>query len=160
MAERCLENFIGLICLNLLHFGGMSPEMFRYSMRVTYSLCTIGDHIYYSRYLDVLEAARGEFFRAIGDSFSDWQRRGTIFPVIESHVFYRAPAHYDDQLLVELWVMVAERARLNFGYRITNQSATLILEAETRHVCCDLDNKPRRVPEDLVARLQPFIGAF
>ena len=40
--------------------------MFRYTHRVTYAECTVGDHIYHSRYLDLLEAARGEFMRASG----------------------------------------------------------------------------------------------
>ena len=41
-------------------------EPFRYPHRVTYAECTVGDHIYHSRYLDLLEAARGEFMRSLG----------------------------------------------------------------------------------------------
>ena len=40
--------------------------MFRYTHRVTYAECTVGNHIYHSRYLDLLEAARGEFIRSLG----------------------------------------------------------------------------------------------
>ena len=136
----------------------MPGEIFRYSQRVTYSHCTIGDHVYYSRYLDILEAARGEFFRALGDSFTDWQQRGVIFPVIECQLAYKAPARYDDVLLIDLWVTSAERARLNFGCRITLEDQTVILEGQTFHVCTDLANKPKRLPEDLRARLQPFLA--
>jgi len=39
---------------------------FRHIYRVVYADCTLGNHIYYSRYLDILEAARGEFFRHLG----------------------------------------------------------------------------------------------
>jgi acyl-CoA thioesterase FadM len=43
--------------------------------------------------------------------------------------------------------------RLNFAYRIRNQSDTLILEAETEHVSTGLDEKLKRLPPDLQARL-------
>ena len=49
--------------------------MFCHTYRVTYADCTVGDHIYYSRYLDLLEAARGEFFRSLGCTFLQWQEQ-------------------------------------------------------------------------------------
>ena len=36
---------------------------FRHPHRVSYAECTVGNHVYHSRYLDWLEAARGEFIR-------------------------------------------------------------------------------------------------
>ena len=44
----------------------VSANVFRYIRRVTYAECTLGNHIYHARYLDLLEAARGEFFRQLG----------------------------------------------------------------------------------------------
>jgi acyl-CoA thioesterase FadM len=35
-----------------------SAEVFQHHLRVTASDCTVGNHVYYSRYLDWLEAAR------------------------------------------------------------------------------------------------------
>jgi acyl-CoA thioester hydrolase len=137
----------------------MLSQIFRYSHRVTYSFCTMGDHVYYSRYLDMLEAARGEFFRAIGGTFAQWQQRGVIFPVVECRLAYKAPARYDDVLLIDLWVTRAERARLNLACRITKEDGTLILEGETLHVCTDLKDKPQRLPEDLRTRLQPYLAS-
>ena len=147
------------VALSSDYTSSVPGETFRYSQRVTYSLCTIGDHIYYSRYLDILEAARGEFFRAIGDTFAAWQERSVIFPVVECRLAYKAPARYDDVLLIDVWVTLAERARLNFAYRIRTEDETLILEGETLHVCTDLKDKPQRLPEDLRARLEPFFSA-
>ena len=51
----------------------MATEVFRHSHRVTYAECTMGNHIYYARYLDLLEAARGEFFRSLGTTLRHWQ---------------------------------------------------------------------------------------
>src|SRR5258708_5015494 len=80
---------------------------FHYAHRVTYAECTIGDHVYYARYLDLLEAARGEFFRSLGATFLQWQERDTIFPVLECRLRYRSPARYDDLLSIEVWVASA-----------------------------------------------------
>ena len=130
---------------------------FRHQHRVNYAECTLGNHIYYARYLDLLEAARGAFLRELGTSFLRWQEGGVIFPVVESHLRYKAPARYDDVLTIEVWPVVIGRVRLNFAYRITNQSGVLILEAETFHACAGLNEKPKRVPEELVARLRPHL---
>lgn len=72
-----------------------------------------------------------------------------IFPVVECRLRYLAPARYDELLTIELWPTVAERARLNFAYRILNEQAALLVEAETFHVCTGLDEKPKRLPEEL-----------
>ena len=79
----------------------MSGSIFRHEQRVSYSLCTIGNHVYYSRYLDILEVARGEFFRHLGLPFRQWQEREIIFPVVECQLRYKGAARYDDAQLVE-----------------------------------------------------------
>ena len=129
---------------------------FRHCLRVTYAHCTLGNHVYYARYLDFLEAARGELFRSVGTSFQAWQEQGLIFPVIECRLQYRGPARYDDVITVEVTVVQAEGVRLTFAYRIVKADGTLLVEAETRHVCTSLEERPKRLPEALRAQLMPF----
>ena len=130
---------------------------FRHPYRVTYADCTVGNHIYHSRYLDLLEAARGELLRSLGPTVLELQERDCIFPVIEVRLRYKAPARYDDLLAIEVWVTAFEKVRLNFGHRVTNQDGKLILEAETFHVCTGLNDKPKRLPEELAGKLTPFL---
>jgi acyl-CoA thioester hydrolase len=137
----------------------MSAPVFQYIHRVTYADCTVGNHIYYSRYLDLLENARGEFFRQLGLTFLQLQEQDFIFPVIECRLRYKAPARYDDVLRIELWPTVAERMRLNFAYRISNQLETRILEGETQHVCTGMNEKLKRLPEKLTEKLRPWLPA-
>jgi acyl-CoA thioester hydrolase len=132
-------------------------EPFRYSHRVTYAECTVGDHIYHSRYLDLLEAARGEFMRALGRPVAGLQEAGFIFPVIEAHVRYQWPARYDDLLSIEVWVARLGGARLHFGHRILNQAGKVILEAETYHCCTSLEGRPKRLPEETMTKLAPYM---
>lgn len=135
----------------------MSALIFRHVHRVTYAECTVGNHIYYSRYLDLLEAARGELFRQLGVTLLDWQAAGVLFPVLECRLRYKSPARYDDGLTIEVWPTAAEKVRLNFSHRIVNQTGALILEAETFHVCTGLNEKPKRLPAELVEKLQPYL---
>jgi len=132
---------------------------FRHPHRVSYAECTVGNHVYHSRYLDWLEAARGEFIRALGSTVLQWQERDVIFPVIEARLRYKSPARYDDLLAIEVWPAAIERVRLNFAHRITNQHGKLILEAETFHACTGVNEKPRRVPPELADQLAPYMKA-
>ncbi len=137
--------------------AGMATEPFRHTHRVTYADCTVGDHIYYARYLDLLEAARGELFRHLGLPCRQLEAHDAIFPVIECRLRYQAPARYDDALTIEVWPVAVERIRLTFAHRVWNQSHVLILEGETFHVCTNRDGKPKRLPTDLIERLRPFL---
>jgi acyl-CoA thioester hydrolase len=131
--------------------------MFRHTHRVSYAERTVGNHVYHSRYLDLLEAARGEFIRSLGPTVLHWQEKDVIFPVIEARLRFKSPARYDDLLAIEVWPALIERVRLNFGHRILNQHGKLILEAETFHACTGVDEKPKRMPEELAEKLSPHL---
>ena len=131
--------------------------MFQYKHRVTYAECTVGNHVYHSRYLDFLEAARGEFIRSLGATVLQWQENDMIFPGVEARLRYKFPARYDDLLAIEVWVTAVEKVRLNFGHRILNQNGKLILEAETFHVCTGVDEKPKRLPDEVAVNLKLYL---
>lgn len=141
----------------LLRSWFVSANPFVHQHRVTYADCTVGNHVYYARYLDILEAARGEFFRQLGFTMLKWQEAGLMFPVVEAKLRYKTLARYDDVLKVEVWITLAERVRLNFAFRILNQTGAVVLEAETLHVCMSLDEKIKRLPENLVVALKPHL---
>lgn len=129
-------------------------EPFRYRHRVTYADCTVGNHIYYGRYLEILEAARGEWFRALGKSFDHWhQGQGLIFPVLEVQLNYRGPARYDEVLTIEIRVLEARGVRFRVAYRILGADGRLCVEGHTHHVCTNLEDKPRRLPAELLSAL-------
>lgn len=129
-------------------------EPFRHHLRVTYADCTVGNHIYYGRYLELLEAARGEWFRSMGRSFDHWHRgHGLIFPVLEVHLNYRSPARYDESLAIEVRVLEARGVRLIVGYRILGSDGRVCVEGCTHHVCTNLEDKPRRLPAELLTAL-------
>ena len=135
----------------------MAGTVFRHTHRVVYAECTVGNHVYYSRYLEMLEEARGEFMRQLGHSAWQWQEAGVAFPVIGLEISYQAPARYDDLLTIELWVTEMRGVRLTVGFRILNAGGVLLAEGATRHICATTAERPKRLPKELIEGLQPFL---
>jgi acyl-CoA thioester hydrolase len=144
--------------LGSFRYAARMAEPFCHHHRVSYAECTVGNHIYHSRYLDLLEAARGEFLRSLGTTVLSLQDADYIFPVIEARLSYKFPARYDDLLTIEVRPTLVERVRLNFGHRILNQDGKLILEAETFHCCTSRDERPKRLPPELVEKLKLLVA--
>ena len=135
----------------------VSSSVFRFRHRVTYAECTVGNHVYYARYLDILEAARGEFFRHLAQPFTGWQEAGVLFPVVEAQLRYKRAARYDDVLTVEVSLAELGRVRIVFACKVFDEKDQLLVEGTTVHACTGLEEKPRRVPDALRAALLPFV---
>lgn len=134
----------------------MLSSPFIHRRRITYSECTIGNHVYYSRYLDLLEEARGEFFRAIGWPLLKLQAEGIAFPVRECRLRYEAPARYDNVVAIELWIAELNRLWLKFGFAIRNEAGELLVDGQTDHICASTDEKPKRMAREILAALERF----
>ena len=119
--------------------------------------CTVGNHIYYGRYLDILEAARGGLFREVGQPFLFWQEKDTIFPAFECHLRYKGAARYDEVLSIDVWLSRMERVQLAFAYRVLDASGRLLVEASTDHACTSVKSKPKRIPAELAVALRPYL---
>ena len=131
----------------------MVAAPFRHRHRVIYSDCTVGNHVYHARYLDMLEAARGEFFRAAGVPLSSLYDLELFFPVVESHLHHEATARYDDELVIEVVVTDLDLLKISFAYGVSNAGNQIIVSGLTRHVCTGLDEKPKRMPPDFFNKL-------
>jgi acyl-CoA thioester hydrolase len=135
----------------------MSHQVFTHTHRVTYSECTVGNHVYYGRYLDFLEEARGEFFRSLGTTFLQWQEQGAIFPVIEVQLKYRGPARYDEELEIRVWLSELRGVKVVFAYQVLNAAGKLLVEGMTLHACTSMEEKPMRIPAELAGKLEGFV---
>jgi acyl-CoA thioester hydrolase len=135
----------------------MEPPVFEHHHRVRYAECTLGNHIYHARYLDLLDAARGEFFRALGHPLGQLQEEDIVLPVVEYRLRYLSPARYDEELTITVTVIDLRRVRVSFGHRVTGPDGRLILEAESTYACTSAQGHLRRLPTDLVGALQPWL---
>jgi acyl-CoA thioester hydrolase len=74
--------------------------------------------------------------------------------VAESYCRYKAPAYYDDELLIRTHITELRKRSLRFGYEIVRASDDqIIAEGETGHVVTDASGRVRSLPEGYAQRL-------
>lgn len=113
--------------------------------------------VYHANYFRYFEMGRGEYFRSRGGSYKDMEREGLMLPVVEATASYKAPARYDDVLLVRTQVSELKRASLAFTYELRREDdpATLLCTGRTLHACTTREGRPTRLPEALLLLLRP-----
>ncbi|HEV2913801.1 MAG TPA: thioesterase family protein [Pyrinomonadaceae bacterium] len=125
------------------------PEWHETKVRVRYSETDKMGVVYHANYLVWFEIGRTEFCRARGFSYREMEENEQAFLVVaESYCRYKAPAYYDDQLLVRTHITEKRRRALRFGYEIIRISdGQVIAEGETGHVVTDGQGRVRSFPE-------------
>jgi acyl-CoA thioester hydrolase len=110
--------------------------------------------VYHSNYLIWFEVGRVEFIRQLGLNYKQMEEEeGCGISVVNVHARYRAPARYDDELLIETRLLAARGAVVKFGYRILRVvDKVLLCEGETTHVCVGKDMKKRSLPAKYAER--------
>jgi acyl-CoA thioester hydrolase len=127
------------------------PSMFQARQRVIYGDTDQMGVVYYANYLRYFEHARNELFRAHGGTYRAFEAEGLMLPVVQVTVSYRAPARYDDLLLIDAEVTAASRVRLTFGYEVRREGeAAVLCSGQTVHACLTTAGRPARLPEHVV----------
>ena len=124
-------------------------------VRVRYSETDKMGIVYYANYLIWFEIGRTEYCRARGFAYKDMEANDDMFLVVaESYCRYKAPAFYDDELLIRTHITEMRRRSLRFGYEIVRASdGQIVAEGETGHVVTDGDGRVRSFPEGYAQRL-------
>jgi acyl-CoA thioester hydrolase len=124
-------------------------------LRVRYSETDKMGIVYYANYLVWFEIGRAEFCRARGFSYRDMEENDDSFLVVaESYCRYKAPAYYDDELIIRTHITELRRRSLRFGYEIIRVSdGQIIAEGETGHVVTDSTGRVRSFPDGFTQRL-------
>jgi acyl-CoA thioester hydrolase len=129
-------------------------------VRVRYAETDQMGIVYYANYLVWFEIGRVEFLRAQGLAYSQMELEDRcILPVVEANCRYRAPARYDDQILIETRPSLVRGAVVKFAYRILRKSSEgaaekLLAEGETVHVVCDEQLNKKPLPDRYVTALK------
>src|ERR1700722_6470153 len=110
--------------------------------------------VYHSNYLIWFEVGRVELIRSMGLDYKRMEaEEGCGIAVVDVHVRYRAPARYDDELVVRTTLLAARGAVIRFGYKIVRvEDGVLLCEGETVHVVVDKEMKKRSLPPKYAER--------
>ena len=136
-------------------------------LRVRYAETDKMGIVYYANYLVWFEIGRTDYCRARGFSYRDMEESEDAFLVVaEAYCRYKAPAYYDDELIVRTHITELRKRSLRFGYEIVRAvSGQVVAEGETGHVVTDGTGRVRSFPEGYAQRLlsapivKPLSGA-
>ena len=111
--------------------------------------------VHHSTYIVWFEEGRSAYMRAIGLPYSQVERMGYYFTVVEVHARYLVPARYDERVRVETWISDLKSRGLTFSYRVVrDEDGELLVEGYSRHICIDHQGRIHRIPPDLMRLLQ------
>ena len=132
-------------------------------VRVRYAETDQMGIVYYANYLVWFEIGRVELLRALGLTYSQLEiEHQCILPVIEACCRYRAPARYDDQILIETRPSMLRGSVLKFAYQVWRKATEaeerkLLAEGETVHVVCDGQLNKKHLPERYAEALRAMM---
>jgi acyl-CoA thioester hydrolase len=128
-------------------------------VRVRYAETDQMGVVYHSNYLIWFEVGRVELIRQMGLDYKRMEEEeGCGISVVDVHARYRAPARYDDELVIETRLLAARGAVVKFGYRILRiGDDALLCEGETMHVCVGKDMKKRSLPPKYAERFAAYL---
>ena len=128
-------------------------------VRVRYAETDQMGVVYHSNYLIWFEVGRVELIRQMGLDYKRMEEEeGCGISVVDVHARYRAPARYDDELVIETRLLAARGAVVKFGYRILRVGdGVLLCEGETMHVCVGKDMKKTGLPPKYAERFAAYL---
>lgn len=110
--------------------------------------------VHHANYLIWFEEGRSEFLRQQGFRYSELEQAGYYVVVAEAEVRYRAPAFYEDRLIVETTLCRLRRKLLEFRYRILGPENKLLVEGRTLHMVLGRERRPTGLPQEFIDCLQ------
>jgi acyl-CoA thioester hydrolase len=133
-------------------------------VRVRYAETDQMGIVYYANYLVWFEIGRVELLRALGLTYNQLEiDHQCVLPVIEARCRYRAPARYDDEIVIETRPSLLRGSVLKFAYQVWRKATEaeerkLLAEGETVHVVCDGELNKKPLPEDYEAALRAMMA--
>jgi acyl-CoA thioester hydrolase len=129
---------------------------FSTEIRVIYADTDQMGVVYYANYFIWLEIARTEFLRSQGVDYKSIEKEKKLaLPVVEAYCKYKAPARYDDVVVIKTKVSQVKSSTLRFDYELLNkQTNELLVEAYTTHVFIGRNRKPVRIPQEIMSVLE------
>ena len=106
--------------------------------------------VYYSNYFVYFEMGRIEFLRSLGISYAEIEKENVFLAVAEAHCKYKAPAMFDDLLVIKTCLSKMKLARIEFCYEIRRvNDETLIAEGSTLLACLGVNKRPMAIPDKI-----------
>ncbi len=117
-------------------------------IRVRYAETDQMGVVYHANHFIWFEVGRVELLRQLGFSYKDMEREDNCFiAVVDASCRYKAPVHYDDEVVVRTYLKHVREKVIRFGYELQDaETGALLAEGETTHIVADAEMKSRKLP--------------
>ncbi|HUL98910.1 MAG TPA: thioesterase family protein [Mycobacterium sp.] len=105
-------------------------------LRVRYVECDMQGRVFNGHYLTWIDMAHTDAMRVIAGGYQVLVDRGVDLVVAAAELQFRMPAHFDDELIVEVAIDPPGRTSLRSRY-VVRRDHDVIAEATMIHVCVD-----------------------
>jgi acyl-CoA thioester hydrolase len=118
-------------------------------IRVRYAETDQMGIVYHANHFIWFEVGRVEFLRQLGFSYKDMEKQDDCFiAVVDARCRYKAPALYDDEVIVRTRLKNIRESVIHFGYELVRASDGAVLaEGETTHIVADSQMRKTVLPE-------------
>jgi len=121
------------------------------SLRVRYSEVDRMGAVHHSRYAVYFEMGRTELLRANGYDYKTLEDKGILLVIAQLNCRYKAPARYDDELLLTTTAGKADRVRLEHVYELVRpRDGRIIAQASSILVHVDSEGRLQPLPSFLI----------
>jgi acyl-CoA thioester hydrolase len=122
-------------------------------LRVRYAETDQMGVAYYANHYIWMEVARVQLCKDRGFDYRDMEREDGIFmAVAESYCRYKAPARFDDEIIVKTWIEAASPRTVTIHYEMRlAEGDRLLATGHTRHVFVNREMQKVRLPEKYFA---------
>jgi acyl-CoA thioester hydrolase len=132
------------------HFDG---NRHLFAVRVYFEDTDFSGVVYHARYLHFMERARSDMLACVGINQRGAHAGGEgVYAVAELAIKYRAPAHFDDALLVVSQMEAVRGASVVIHQRVM-RGQEIITDARVTAAFLSPNGRPRRQPK-------PWVAAF
>jgi acyl-CoA thioester hydrolase len=134
----------------------MSRPVNETRIRVRYAETDQMGVVYHANHFIWFEVGRVELLRELGFSYKYMEREDDCFiVVVDAQCRYKAPVHYDDEVIVRTYLKHVREKVIRFGYELRNATTgALLAEGETTHIVASSQMKPRALPEKYLEAFQ------
>ncbi len=129
-------------------------------LRVRYAETDQMGVVYHSNYFIWFEVGRVELLRQLGFSYREMEAQdGCAIAVIDARCRYKAPARYDDEIIVRTHLVLLRESLLQFACELLRvEDGALLAEGDTTHIVVDRQMRKIPLPEKYMAAFRAVVS--
>jgi len=130
------------------------------TVRVRYAETDQMGVVYHANHFIWFEVGRVELLRQMGFSYKEMEQQDQCFiAVVDARCRYKAPAMYDDEIIVRTWLKSIREWVIHFGYELVRvEDGAILAEGETTHIVANAQMQKTALPEKYMKVLREAMG--